>query len=300
MAIKKQLISFLNNSKEKIELAIDVSKIRVWKLKNLRSFLINSDDLTFIFVLNSSVVDDLISFLLDKSHLRQAKFLTPRTETLYLWRNPNEYELMSTLRPNGYYTHLSAMYFNGLLTERAQNVFFNCEQRHRPTGTGDLEQIRIDNAFRKKQRITTSRTIYDGKEYWLLNGKQTGNYGVVSIKTIDNIQISVTHIERTLIDITVRPAYAGGVRSVLNAYRLAQPIASISKLSETLRTLNYRYPYHQSVGFYLEASGNYSTEDIKEFLAFGTFDYDFYLDYEMKDPVYSKQWRTYYPRDLLT
>jgi predicted transcriptional regulator of viral defense system len=163
----------------------------------------------------------------------------------------------------------------------------------------NLEQSRIDNAFKKKQRITTSRTNIEGKEYWLLNGKQTGNYGVVSLKVVDNIEIQVTDLERTLIDIAVRPAYAGGVKSVLEAYRLAQSKVSISKLTSTLRALNYIYPYHQSVGFYMETAGTYSLENLEEFLNFRPLDYDFYLDYEMKTPAYSSRWKIYYPEDLI-
>jgi hypothetical protein len=122
---------------------------------------------------------------------------------------------------------------------------------------------------------------------------------VVPVKIAENIQIAITDIERTLIDITVRPAYAGGVKSVLEAYRSVQSKISIPKLSTTLRALNYIYPYHQSVGFYMETAGNYSLEDIQELLNYKAFDYDFYLDYEMQSPAYSNRWKIYYPQDLV-
>jgi hypothetical protein len=298
MATKKQLLSHLEKSKEKLEAAIDDASLRVFGPRYLHSFLKNTESLDIIFGITSSAADDVISFLLDKSHLKKVKFLTPRLETLYLWRSPNEYELLPVLRPKGYYTHLSAMYFHGLLQYQPQSLYFNHEQQSRP-GTGSLEQNRIDNAFKKKQRITTSRTKYDGKEFWLLNGKQTGNYGVGLLKTTDNTEIQVTDLERTLIDIAVRPTYAGGVKSVLEAYRTAQPKVSISKLATTLRVLNHVYPYHQSVGFYLETAGNYTEENLEEFLNFRPLHYDFYLDYEMKTPAYSSRWKIYYPKDLI-
>ena len=298
MASKKRLLSKLENSKEKIEAAIDNASIRVFRPNHLLSFLKNNEMLEFDFGIVSTVSDDVISFLLDKSHLKKVKFLTPRPETLYLWRTPNEYELMPILRPKGYYTHLSAMYFHSLLDDQPQNLYFNHEQQSRPRA-GNLEQGRIDNAFKKKQRITKSRTKYDGKEFWLLNGKQTGDYGVITLRIFDNIDIRVTDVERTLIDITVRPAYAGGVKSVLEAYRIAQPKVSVSILLSTLRSLNYVYPYHQSIGFYIEAAGNYTIEALNELLDFSPLDYDFYLDYEMKSPAYSRQWKIYYPKDLI-
>lgn len=205
---------------------------------------------------------------------------------------------MPVLRPKGYYTHLSAMYFHNLLDDQPQSLYFNYEQQSRP-GTGNLEQGRIDNAFKKKQRVTKSRTKYDGKEFWLLNGKQTGDYGVITLKAFDNIDIRVTDLERTLIDVAVRPAYAGGVKSVLEAYRIAQPKVSVPKLLSTLRSINYVYPYHQSIGFYMEAAGNYTIENLNEFLNIRPLDYDFYLDYEIKSPAYSSRWKIYYPQDLM-
>ncbi len=299
MTTKRQLFPYFEKSKEEIEATIDSSSIRVCGLKYLRSFIKDSEILNLIFGIPLATVDDLISFLLKKSHLKKVKFLTPRVETLYLWRHPSEYELMPALRPKGYYTHLSAMHYHKLINYEPQSLYFNYEQPARPRTTGNLEQQRIDNAFKKKQRITTSRTEYDGKEYWLLNGKQTGNYGVISTKATDNIEIQITDLERTLIDITVRPAYAGGVVSVLQAYRLAHPKISTSKLISTLRALDYIYPYHQSIGFYMDAAGNYSKENLEEFLKIRTIDYNFYLDYEMQSPAYSSQWKTYYPKDLI-
>jgi hypothetical protein len=190
------------------------------------------------------------------------------------------------------------MYFHELLDYEPNSIYFNHEQPARPLSTASLEQSRIDNAFQKKQRLTTARTIYNEKEYWLLNGKQTGNYGVILIKLQSGIEIPVTDLERTLIDIAVRPAYAGGVNAVLNAYRSAQSKVSIDKLKKTLLSLNYVYPYHQSIGFYIEMAGNYANEASYEFLNYDTFKYNFYLDYEMKSPLFSKRWRLYYPRDL--
>ena len=55
----------------------------------------------------------------------------------------------------------------------------------------------------------------------LINGKHTGQLGVVSMKDDAGVEFRVTGLERTLIDITVRPYYAGGVGEVLEAFRRA-------------------------------------------------------------------------------
>jgi hypothetical protein len=101
-----------------------------------------------------------------------------------------------------------------------------------------------------------------------------------------HLDVSVTNLERTIVDITVRPAYSGGVHNVLKAYRLAQPKLSIPQVTKTLRALNYVYPYYQSIGFYLDLAETYHEIDIQLLLDFGPFQHDFYLDYGMVAPAY--------------
>jgi predicted transcriptional regulator of viral defense system len=103
-------------------------------------------------------------------------------------------------------------------------------------------------------------------------------------------------VERTLIDITVRPVYSGGVFEVLKAFERAKEEVSINKLLGFLNQLNYIYPYHQAIGFYLTKAG-YKESQIKMVKELG-INYDFYLDYQIKDPDFSEEWRIYYPKGL--
>lgn len=103
-------------------------------------------------------------------------------------------------------------------------------------------------------------------------------------------------MERTLIDIVVRPAYSGGTRAVLEAYRLARHRVTVSKIAQLLRALDYRYPYHQAVGFYMHAAG-YSAED-QSYFASMEMKYDFYLGHGLQHNVFDKTWRIFHPRGL--
>jgi len=126
-----------------------------------------------------------------------------------------------------------------------------------------------------------------------------GILGLTELKvdgqTLEREKIIFTDIERTIIDITVRPFYAGGVFEVLKAYRLAKGKVSINKLSAMLKTINYIYPYHQAIGFYLERAGGYKDSVIRIFKKID-IKYDFYLTYQMREMSYSKEWRLYYPK----
>jgi hypothetical protein len=131
-----------------------------------------------------------------------------------------------------------------------------------------------------------------------LNGLKTNNLGVQEIETPKNGKLNLTGIERTLIDIAVRPFYSGGTEEVQKAYIKARGKVSIDKLISILRKINYIYPYHQVIGFYMKRDG-LENAALKRLKKMG-LKYDFYLDYGMGQMDYSKDWRVYFPRNLQT
>jgi hypothetical protein len=104
-------------------------------------------------------------------------------------------------------------------------------------------------------------------------------------------------VERTLIDIAVRPEYGGGVFEVLEAYRRASDKVSINRLTAHLKSINYIYPYHQVIGFYLTKAGSYRQSQIDLLRRF-EISHDFYLMHQIQDKEYSSEWRLSYPKGL--
>lgn len=130
----------------------------------------------------------------------------------------------------------------------------------------------------------------------LLSGKDTGELGVEEITGTRGEPLKITNVERTLIDIAVRPGYAGGAKSVLVSYGRAIQRISIDRLAAMIEKLDYIYPYHQAIGFYLQRAGL----DFKSVTNLRKLElkYDFFLEHGMKKTKFDSHWRIHYPDDL--
>lgn len=244
---------------------------------------------------------EFIRFLSGKNKLRKITMDFPwRKEVRYVWRSAPLAEVLMSLKPNCHFAHFTAMQIHGLTEQEAATIYVNFEQTPKPSPAGGLTQEGIDRAFRGPQRVAKNVAEVEGFRVYLLNGKHTGYVGVEtqSLRLSADDQATearVTDVERTLIDLTVRPAYAGGPDEVLKAYRRAGDRASVNRIGAYLPKMRYVYPYYQAIGFYLECSEAYSDSAIARFRDRFEFEYDFYLAYGMKDTRYEERWRLHVP-----
>ncbi len=243
--------------------------------------------------------NEFLSFILERTNLKEIIFKFPsRTEKRYIWGKPSDYEILLSLHPKSYFTHLSAVRLNYLRDINSDIYYLNIEQREKLLPNSELSQENINRAFQNKPRKTSNIAEFGDKKVYLLNGKYSNMLGVVEVEYENNKAIRVTDIERTLIDITVRPVYSGGLSEVLKIFKNSNGKASIDKLIDYLKILDYTYPYHQAIGFYLDKSEVYPKEKI-EILKKISNPYDFYLGHNMgKEITYSKEWKLYYPSNI--
>src|SRR6202521_1124432 len=187
---------------------------------------------------------------LEKLHLRSKHYTSL---VLYSWKGAGTpFSVAISLRKEqSFFSHASAMWIHGL-SEDHKHIFLNKEQSAKPTSPSSLSQEAIDRAFQNQQRRSKMAYRFKDSTITLLNGKHTGRRDVETAKAPTGQEVDVTSIERTLIDIAVRPAYSGGVSHVLEAYKRARDRVSVSKLISLLDKFDYKYPYHQSIGFYLK------------------------------------------------
>jgi hypothetical protein len=256
-----------------------------------------SENRAFWRLTQSITVDQFIQFLLESTKFSRVKVAFPyRPEIRYVWGQAPLLEVVLSLKPNSYLSHYTAMYVHGLTEQVPKTLYLNQEQPPKPRGV-ELAQHRIDAAFRRKARETSNVAEYGGYTICVLSGMHTDNLGVIQTEGPNGEAIHTTNMERTLIDIAVRPNYSGGVFEVLKAYRLAGGRTSVNRLAATLKRIGYIYPYHQAIGFYLSRSGVYASSAVDLLRQF-PMEYDFYLTYDMKEAEYSKEWRLFFPKGL--
>ena len=153
-------------------------------------------------------------------------------------------------------------------------------------------------AFSRPQRASAYVLPVGEFRIVLLSGKNTGRLevGEVPDPASQAHTLPVTGLERTLIDIVVRPAYAGGVTHLLDAFHGASQRVRIPELVATLRSLGYVYPYHQALGFLLERAG-VEPSRLAPLREMG-LEFDFHLAHGMGEHDYDANWRLFYPKGL--
>ena len=217
-----------------------------------------------------------------------------RSVTRYAYGEVPTFAIIQSVDAQGYFSHYTAMQIHGLTEQIPKSVYFNVEQPA-TGGGGSLSQRAIDNAFKGKCRVTNNVIEFRGLTIHKINGQNTEQLGVVEQEQDDGVTIQVTNLERTLIDIAVRPVYSGGIGEVAHAYRIAAEKVSGNRIATYLKSLNYTYPYHQVIGYYMTRAGNYSHSQISRLKTI-PIDFDFYIDYQLKNPVLNKEWRLFVPK----
>lgn len=203
-------------------------------------------------------------------------------------------ELGTTIRGGGYFTHSTAVFLHGLTDSVPTTFYINKEQSPKPPPSGGLNQERLDKAFRTKQRRSRYTFRWGKYRFTILSGKNSGDFGVVQQAGPNGERLRVTHVERTLIDIVARPAYAGGLVEVLHAYTSAvERGVDVQRLIATLDHLDYVYPYHQVIGYLLERAGLEADE--LELLRARGLHFDMPAAHGIVRPSLDSSWRVVLP-----
>jgi len=289
--------SQFQQAKSEITAFLDKQNIRIFTPRNMSDILYRGK--RYWKLPESYSLKRFIEQATKNIDLRQEIIEFPhRSYTRYIWRKVSKYELYLSLVQNSYFTHQTALFLHQLIDAESKTIYLNFEQSKKPRPKGELSQEGIDMAFKSRQRTTKNIATFNNDIIYLLNGQHTNKTGVTKFRTAYG-ELDVTSLERTLIDVIVRPDYTESIEQILLIYKRAKDHISTEKMFKTLNQLNFIYPYHQVIGFLLEKSGINDPALLKPFRNLG-LNFDFYLTRQMKNPNYSTKWKLYYPKNLIS
>ena len=257
---------------------------------------------TFWRLAGSTSFKGFTEFLCEKTAMRKVQFPFPQREiTGYVWGAVPLLEVLLGLIEHSYLSHYTAVRIHGLTEQVPKTVFLSHEKSRNTTGSSahpDLfDQSAIDSAFQRPPRASQNEVTVDDVRIVLLQSAYHAALGItagpVNYGGERDLLLRYTTLERTLVDIVVRPFYAGGVFEVAKAFENAKDKVSVNTLASMVRRMDFGYPYHQAIGYYLERAG-YKGSVIDIFSKM-PMNRDFYLTHQMRKTSYVKAWRLHVP-----
>lgn len=244
-----------------------------------------------------------VAFMLEKTNLSEVRFDFPqRPVSGFVWGEVPLLELLLGVVQHSFYSHYTAMRIHGLTEQVPKTVYLSREKQGSSAFNAEhreaFEQAAIDAAFSRPPRASQNEVTVGDIRVLLLTGAPHDEDGVtsgnVNLGDDRSLKLRFTRIERTLIDISVRPFYAGGIAEVAKAFENAKAKGlSVNAMAAMLKRMSYAYPYHQAIGFYLERAG-YKPSQLDLFRRI-PMERDFYLAHQMGNTRYVKDWRLHVP-----
>lgn len=253
----------------------------------------------------STSLASFVRFMTEKTNLKSVRFGFPNREMSgYTWGDVPLLETLLGLVEHSYYSHYTAVRIHGLTEQLPKTIYLSREKSSgSAVGREQLEpfdQKAIDSAFSRPPRASKNEIELQDEQVRvvLLEGAYQGNLGVtageIHLGGERGLHLSYTGLERTLIDIAVRPFYAGGVFEVAKAFERAKDRLSVNTLAAMLQRMSFGYPYHQAIGYYLERAG-YKPSLLGLFQRM-PMEREFYLTHDMGKMSYSSRWRLHVPQ----
>lgn len=222
----------------------------------------------------------------DKSHTNLYTFKKDNIEIEYLlsaW----------TTGKSKYVSHYSAMYLHELVLQRPHDFHISDEILTSASPMNNLlSSAAVKQSFMKTARKTNQKGYYKGNTFIFHEKKKAHLCGII-VKEFRGVPIKISDNERTFIDSIMSIDSAGGISTIVSAFKETEldPL----KLINYYRLINPIYPYWQRMGMILTMINSQYAIKIKNH--FGSPQMDFYLDNNYRDDwAFNSEWRIFYPR----
>lgn len=253
----------------------------------------------------STSLASFLRFMTEKTSLKVVRFEFPNREVSgFTWGEVPLLETLLGLVERGYYSHYTAVRIHGLTEQVPKTIYLSREKSSgsavRREHSEPFDQKAIDSAFARPPRMSRNEIELPDEQVRvvLLESAYQGGLGItageIHLGGERSLHLRYTGLERTLIDIAVRPFYAGGVFEVAKAFDRSRDRLSVNTMSAMLRRMAYGYPYHQVIGYYLERA-EYKASLVELFRR-QPMDRDFYLTHDMGKTSYISRWRLHVPQ----
>lgn len=288
---------------------IQIAKPDIVKAFEARPAVMKAKEVAAVFALNrdfwrltkGTSLRSFIGFMTEKTPLKAVSFAFPqRAITGFTWGDQPLLEVLLGLVDNSFYSHYTAVRIHGLTEQVPKTIFFNHERSGQPYGDQDAPyaQGAIDTSFTRPPRASNNEIEVGGQRIVFLQSANQDSLGItsgdVNFGGERALRLRYTGLERTLIDIAVRPFYAGGVFEVAKAFENAKELKlSVNAMASMLKRMAFGYPYHQAIGYYLERAG--FTPSRVDLLRKMPMERDFYLTHQMGATRYVPAWRLHVP-----
>lgn len=229
--------------------------------------------------------------------------LIPRNEPV------SPYAIALSLSGRTYISHYSALYLNNLTLNVPKPIYVKKKRTKAKVSerNTELSQSQIDKAFSTPARMTNNIYTfeYDGRSYevYLLDQSATVDKGLTEMQVPNAPSgISVSGVEKTLIECTVKPDYSGGAQEVLDAFARAKDELKVLRMMQLLDNGQYLFPYGKNILFYMDRAG-YSEQQknlVTSRLDPNKKKSNMYLQKNMRDKLFDSDIGVYYPKGLGT
>lgn len=156
-------------------------------------------------------------------HLKQSNWITSLRRGIFALTSAllsggiiNEYEIAMAIADPAAISYWSALHYHQLTQQTPHNIFVL-------TTTNSLKLY--------KNTGTNRELVINGIRYNILSVKEEYYFGIKRV-WLENVQINVTDLERTLLDAITKPKYCGGFAEVIESYKVASDKFDIAKLIE--------------------------------------------------------------------